>query len=208
MIIFVSRVAQKRLAARRRLIDAASGLIAEHGVEGLRLRELADRADVGFGSFYTHFATKEELVEAVVAEHVSSLSEAIIAYAVERDDPAETAVIAHRSFVRLAYEDPQLARLLVHLDGADALLELASQPYLAPVLQRGIDRGRFAAIELDIAISFIVGATIGVMRGILDGRLGADADVGSARTLLRACGLPDEEALTLARRELPFAPAS
>src|SRR5581483_11124334 len=61
----VSRVARKRLQARSRLIEAASAVIAERGVEGLRLRELADRADVGFGSFYTHFASKEELVEAV-----------------------------------------------------------------------------------------------------------------------------------------------
>lgn len=198
----MSRVARKRLEARRRLIDAAGSLIAEHGVEGLRLRELADSADIGFGSFYSHFASKEELVEAVVAEHVAALAETIVSSAAEPDDPAETAVIAHRRFVRLAYEDPQLARLLVHLDRADALLELASEPYLTPVLQRGIDSGRFPAIELGVTVSFIVGATVGVMRGILDGRLGPDADIGSARTLLRACGLPDDEALALARLPL------
>jgi len=203
----VSRVARKRSLARQRLLDAAIELIAERGVEGLRLRELAERADVGFGSFYNHFASKEELVEVVVAEHIGALAQAIIAYADGRDDPAETAAIAHRNFVRLAYDDPRLAWLIVHLDRADALLETASHPHLRPVLERGMRSGRFQGIETDVAVSFVVGATIGVMRGILEGRLGPDADIGSARTLLRACGLSDADALEVATRGLPPRPA-
>jgi AcrR family transcriptional regulator len=199
----VSRVARKRSLARRRLIAAAIELIAEKGVDGLRLREIADRADIGFGSFYNHFASKEELVEAVVAEYVGSLTQAIIVSADEFEDPAQTAAVAHRMFVRLAYDDPQLAWVIVHLDRSDALLETASRPHLGPVLARGIETGRFHGIEIEVAVSFIVGATIAVMRGILAGRLGIDADVGSARILLRACGLTDAEALELAARELP-----
>jgi AcrR family transcriptional regulator len=199
----VSRVARKRSAARRRLIDAGIELVAERGVEGLRLRELAERADVGFGSFYTHFASKEELVEVIVSDYVGSLTQAIIADASEREDPAQTAVIAHRNFIRLAYEDPQLARLIVHLDRADALLETATAPILAPLLQRGMRSGRFQGVDVEVAVSFIVGATIAVMRAILAGRLGPNADVASARTLLRAFGLPDAEARILASAELP-----
>jgi AcrR family transcriptional regulator len=199
----VSRVARKRSEARRRLIDAGIELVAERGVEGLRLRELAERADVGFGSFYTHFASKEELVEVIVSDYVGSLTQAIIADASEREDPAQTAVIAHRNFIRLAYEDPQLARLIVHLDRADALLETATAPILAPLLQRGMRNGRFHGVDVEVSVSFIVGATIAVMRAILAGRLGPDADVASARTLLRAFGLPDAEARILASAELP-----
>jgi AcrR family transcriptional regulator len=197
-----SRVARKRDLARRRLIDAAVELIAERGVEGLRLREIADRADIGFGSFYTHFSSKEELVEAVVAERVEALTTEIIA-AVEFEDPAETASAAHRQFVRLAYQDPRLARLLVALDRADALLETASVPRLGPVLARGMATGRFRGVEVELAVSFIVGATIAVMRAILDGRLAPGAEIGSARTLLRACGISDEEAEEIAARPLP-----
>jgi AcrR family transcriptional regulator len=225
----VSRVARKRSLARQRLIDAAGQLIAEHGVEGLRLRELAERADIGFGSFYNHFDSKEELVEAVVAEHLGALTNAIIATAAAsatatgdgighghghgdgdrngngnsngngHDDPAETVAAAHRNFVRVAYEDPQLARLIVQLDRADALLETATHPHLTPLLEQGIASGRFSAgIDVEVAVSFIVGATIAVMRGILDGRLGPHAEIASARTLLRACGLSDTEAGAIA----------
>jgi hypothetical protein len=71
------------------------------------------------------------------------------------------------------------------------------------VLARGVHTGRFAAVDSAVALSFIVGATIAVMRGILAGRLGADADVESAAALLRACGLPAPEAAAVAAASLP-----
>ena len=193
----VSRVARKRLDARRRLIEAASAVIADRGVDGLRLRELADRADVGFGSFYTHFESKEELVKAVVADLLQDLTGAIIERAAVNDDPARVAAEAHRQFIRFAYEDPPRARLIVQLDHADALLETATHPILVPVLESGLATGRFTGVDVEVAVSFIVGATIAVMRGILDGRLGDHAEVASTRALLRVCGLPDSEAATL-----------
>ncbi len=198
----MSRVARKQEAARRRLIDAAMDVIAERGVEGLRIREITDAADVGFGSFYSHFATKEELAEAVVVEYLGALTTDIMERAAGRDDPAEVAVVAHRLFIRLAIENPRLAWLIVRLDRGDALFEIASAPRLGPVLEAGVEAGRFTTLDIGVMISFITGGTISVMRGILEGRLDADADIQTARTMLRACGLGDDEAAELAAIDL------
>lgn len=198
----MSRVARKQEAARRRLIDAAMAVIAERGVEGLRIREITDAADVGFGSFYSHFETKEDLAEAVVAEYLGTLTQDIIERAATREDPAEVAVVAHRMFIRLAIENRQLAWLVVRLDRGDALMETASAPRLRPVLELGVAAGRFKELDYDVAVSFIVGGTISVMRGILEGRLEPDADIQTARTMLRACGIGDDEAAALAAIDL------
>ena len=194
----MSRVARKQEAARRRLVAAAMELIAEKGVEGLRIREIADAADIGFGSFYNHFATKEELVEAVVADFLGSATGEIMERAWAREDPAEVAVVAQRLFMRLTTENPRLAWLIVRLDRGEALLETASLPQLGAVLERGAAAGRFAPVDVPVTVSFIVGATISVMRGILEGRLAAGADIQAARTMLRACGMEDGEAARLA----------
>jgi AcrR family transcriptional regulator len=196
----MSRVARKRERAHGRLLAAAVELIAEKGIDGLRVREITERADVGFGTFYNHFFSKQELVEAVVGNLVNVIIERTLLADTDQEDPAETAAIAHRSFVAVAYEDPQLARVIVNLDRAEAVLETAAAPFLLPVLERGIETGRFCDGEVDVMVSFIVGATIAVMRGILEGRLGPGADEASARTLLRACGLADAEAARLATR--------
>jgi AcrR family transcriptional regulator len=198
----MSLVARKREAARQRLIEVAARLISERGTEGLRLREICTAADIGMGSFYSHFATKEELVEAVVADHVANVAESIITRASREDDPAEVAALAHRLFIQLTAEDRQLAWLLVRLDHGDALLETASLPRFGPVLERGIASGRFAPLNVEVMVSFIVGATLSVMRGLLEGRLAPDAGGESARILLGACGLSDQEARRIAARPL------
>jgi AcrR family transcriptional regulator len=53
---------------RGRLLDAAAGLIAERGSD-VDVREIARRAEVGMGTLYRHFATKEALLDAAL-EHV------------------------------------------------------------------------------------------------------------------------------------------
>jgi AcrR family transcriptional regulator len=197
-----SKVARKREAARRRLVDAAMELIAAKGVEGLRLRELAERAEIGFGSFYNHFSTKEELVEAVVTDYVGSATEEIMERALSHHDPAVTAAVAQRLFIHLIEDDRELAWLIVRLDRGEAILEIASLPYLGGVLERGLESGRFTGVDVPVTVSSMVGATISVMRGILEGRLPPDADVAASRILLRACGIDAAEASEIATTPL------
>jgi AcrR family transcriptional regulator len=198
-----SRVKRRQQLTRTRLTDAASKLIADRGVEGLRLREIIDTADVGFASFYTHFDSKEQLVEAVVIELMGSLADRLITHVQGMDDAAEAASAAHRWFVRNASDDPQTAWLVVHLDRADVLFQQAVLPYARPLLERGAEAGRFKAMDVDATLTYVVGATLAVTRGVLEGRLGPDADVRSAEALLGALGLDPDEAAEVARRDLP-----
>lgn len=198
-----TRVEAKKQQARARLTRAAAELIAERGVEGLRLREITDAADIGFGSFYSHFETKEQLVEAVVIELIASLADKIISRVQQIEDAAEAGSAAHRWFVRNATDDPQTAWLIVHLDRADVLFQQAILPYARPLFERGITSGRFKPMDVDIALTYVVGATLAVTRGVLEGRLPSDADVASAEVLLGALGLDPQQAAEVARRELP-----
>ena len=56
-------VAERR---RRDLLDAAYSLIGEHGMEGLRTRDIAARAGVNIATLHYYFGTKEALVLAVL----------------------------------------------------------------------------------------------------------------------------------------------
>lgn len=53
-------------AQRAALVDAAYNLIAEGGFEHLRTREVAARAGVNIATLHYYFATKEDLIRAVV----------------------------------------------------------------------------------------------------------------------------------------------
>jgi AcrR family transcriptional regulator len=48
-----SRLDRRKARTRQALIDAAVRLIAEGSGEGASIQEITDKADIGFGSFYT-----------------------------------------------------------------------------------------------------------------------------------------------------------
>lgn len=49
------------------LVAAAHQAVAEHGLEGLRLRTVAAEVGIDHSTLHHHFATKQDLIEAVVA---------------------------------------------------------------------------------------------------------------------------------------------
>ncbi|HAJ35233.1 MAG TPA: hypothetical protein DCL15_06025 [Chloroflexi bacterium] len=51
-----------------RILDAAYTLFMEQGYHGTSMRQIAERAGVTMGGVYNHFASKEEIWEAVIFE--------------------------------------------------------------------------------------------------------------------------------------------
>jgi AcrR family transcriptional regulator len=65
----MSRVTQEvKLENRRRLLESAAGEFAAKGLEGANINEISLAAGLAKGTVYNHFASKEALFLAVVAE--------------------------------------------------------------------------------------------------------------------------------------------
>jgi AcrR family transcriptional regulator len=60
--------AKKADVTRARVLDAASKVFSEKGYSGTRLADIAAVADMQAGSLYYHFASREDLVEAMLKE--------------------------------------------------------------------------------------------------------------------------------------------
>lgn len=197
-----TRTDRRRERTRRQLTAAARDLIAEKGVAGLRIADLTDTADVGRGSFYNHFESKEELVDVVVQESLETLAATILADLPADLDPAVRASYADRRFIRLAREDPEFARLLVHLNHGDDLFATATEPYARLAITPGIESGRFDVADLDVFLILLTGSALALIRAILDGRAPADAEDAHAESILRVLGLPHAEAREISRLPL------
>jgi AcrR family transcriptional regulator len=200
-----TRGTRRRARTRQKLTEAASVLIAEKGVAGLRIQEITERADVALGSFYNHFKTKEELVEAVVTDTIDVRARGIVARMSSLEDPAEAVSYACRRVVGIAYEDPELARLFVNLDRADALFETIVLPAALGILEQGLRIGRFECADTHIALTVMVGGALAVVRGVLDGRYGPGAEDVFAFSTLRSLGLDRGQAHAIATLQLETA---
>ncbi|HEX8731865.1 MAG TPA: TetR/AcrR family transcriptional regulator [Ktedonobacterales bacterium] len=69
-----TRGARRKSETRRRLLAAARGVFAREGLEAATIAQITQAADVGFGTFYLHFATKEDAYRAVVTEGFDELA--------------------------------------------------------------------------------------------------------------------------------------
>jgi AcrR family transcriptional regulator len=197
------RHARRRAATRTKLIEATKALIARQGVDNTRIQEITDEADVGFGSFYNHFESKESIIEVVLAETVGAQGAEIDALTADIEDPAEVMAVAHRSFVRRARSDPDWGWLLVRLEPSHSVLLAALGPYARRDLRKGIKAGRFHVPNELVALYDMGGALLSVMRLVLDGGAPKDADIHHAEGVLRMLGVSADEAAEVARRPLP-----
>ena len=64
----VSRLDRRKARTRQALIDAAVRLIAEGRGDRASIAEITEEADIGFGSFYNHFDSKEQLFQTASKE--------------------------------------------------------------------------------------------------------------------------------------------
>ena len=119
---------------RRRVLDAARRVFAEHGLE-VGIDAVAREAGVGVGTIYRRFPTKQDLLEAVIEYGVCRLADSVEETARTVGDPwqaFEAAVGAFaegiardRGFVEVIHGDPRYVpvaaaekdRLLAALEG-------------------------------------------------------------------------------------------
>lgn len=66
-------------ASRRRILDHAARLLRNGGYHRTTLREIAEAVGIRKASLYYHFASKEEIVEAVVNDGVRFVHEGVVA---------------------------------------------------------------------------------------------------------------------------------
>ena len=197
------RHVRRRTETRTKLLEAARRLFARQGVDNTRINEITDEADVGFGSFYNHFESKQAIVEVVLGDTISAQGAAVDAVTADLDDPAEVVAAAHRYFVNLARTDPDWAWLLIRLDLSHNVTLAALGPYASRDLDRGIKAGRFQVPNRRVALVASGGALLAVMREVLEGRAPKNADRHQAEGVLRLLGLAPEAAAEVARRPMP-----
>ncbi|MGI5461167.1 TetR/AcrR family transcriptional regulator [Streptomyces sp. CA-249302] len=200
-----NRFERRRAATRKALVRAARQILAETGDTGVSIQAIADRADVGFGSFYNHFESKTELFDAAVSDALEEFGQVIDEQLRGTDDPAELVAAGFRLTARMADSHPELMQILRHRGLVHIHSDKGAAPRARRDVERGIAIGRFTSIDPIIALSALGGTLLSLVelriaRPDLDGE---EAAASLAEMALRMLGLPQGEAREIARRPLP-----
>jgi AcrR family transcriptional regulator len=202
-----SRLDRRKARTRQALIDAAVRLIAEGRGDRASIQEITEEADVGFGSFYNHFDSKEQLFQTASEKVLERWGQLIDRATGGITDPAELFAVGLRISGRLGWTHPETAGFLTGaaLD-ADALDNPAG---LAPRALRGVRAGqatgRFTVLDAEIALSAVAGGLLGLLRLHRSdpGRVREGAVDQLAEAVLRLLGIPAPEAARLTALPLP-----
>src|SRR5437763_12149404 len=100
---------------RRRILDAAEAVFGERGLD-VGVAEIAARAGVGRGTLFRNFASKQDLIAAIVSERMTEVTERGRAL-LETDDPGS----ALSDFLAELVRRQQTDRALFEA-GADTIL--------------------------------------------------------------------------------------
>lgn len=106
-----SKRAQGGATLRRRALDAAQTLLEEGGIEGLHLRDIADKADSAVASLYYHFADKDALLTELATQGWRDLG-LKIARAMERHGSSHQVDHASAAYLQFIHDHPQLYALM------------------------------------------------------------------------------------------------
>jgi AcrR family transcriptional regulator len=199
-----NRLDRRKAQTRAALIRAAQTLIAE-GRTNAPILEITQAADVGMGSFYNHFETKEQLFEAAVEAVMDAYGQLLDKLTADISDPVEVFACSFRLTGRLYRREPELSRVLLN----NVLRLLSADSGLAPRARRDIaaaaDAGRFDVEDLDVAVTMTAGALL-TLGQLLHDQPDRDVEETTDRVtedLLRMFGVPRRRAQRISSLPLP-----
>lgn len=185
------------------IIGAAQAIIAD-GRSSASIQEITERAGVGFGSFYNHFESKEELFAAAISATLDAFDEFRDRVVAGLTDPAEVFCVSFRMSGRLQRVQPQLVHILLNSGTSIWTMDRRLTPRAFGDIRLGITTGRFTVADPKVAMMLVGGAVLGMFQ-YLESTPTADGDAVAddcAEAILRLLGMESGEAHRLAHAEL------
>ena len=175
-------------------MDAAIKVVAEKGMEALKITDVTTAADVANGTFYNHFEDKDEILREAAFAIVVEVSQKLDADMAGIEDGPTRVVTATAQFIEIVVDAPDWAAVV--LGGTDHVPQLRedADTYLRADLERGVAQGKFDVEVTSLLVDQILALIAVAMRTQLKG--GRDTKVTSqvCESILRLLGVSGAKA--------------
>ncbi len=200
-----TRLDRRKARTRGALLQAARTIISEGRASSASIQDITDTADIGFGSFYNHFESKDELFRAAAQEVLEEWGELIDGVTAPIEDPREVFAVSLRVSGRLAWTHDEIARVIVNHGFSFADTSNGLAPRAFRDLKIAKDAGAIDIASVPLTLAMVGGAILGVLRMRIEHphTVTLEAADEMARQLMCMIGVPAEEARELTSRPLP-----
>lgn len=133
----------KRERTRAALLDAAVKVVAEKGMEALKISDVTTAADLANGTFYNHFADKDEMLREAANGIALAIGRQLDAEMVGITDAPTRVVRATASFIDIVLRELDWAAVMLAGTSHVPQLNHDVAAYLRSDLKLGVDQGKF-----------------------------------------------------------------
>lgn len=151
---------RKRARTRRSLIAAGMIVIADKGPEGATVGAIAREAHVSSGTFYNHFLSIEDLVEAIAGELGTAVEIGRDTLNVIENDPAMRILIGSSQLLGLVDDDAASASAFVALLATVPVFRDRVRLLVGGAVSDGIASGRFPEDNVMALTDAVLGSVV------------------------------------------------
>lgn len=200
------RVARRQKRNRRALLDAASRIMSQKGIDAATMLEIAEQADVGAGTVYNYFKSKEDLAIEVLEELMLELAVKIEKVTNTFDDPAQVYAFGIRTVIETALHDLRWRQLLYRSEVIANAIFRQMGPFAIRDLENATQAGRFKVADASLHWKMACHGIVGIALEATQDEPKPSIIDETVIMLLCATGIGREEAVELAARERPDLP--
>lgn len=154
------RTLRKRERTRGELVAAAEGLVAQHGLDAVSIDDIVEAADVAKGTFYTHFADKNDLAAAIALRGRMELEEKITALNDGIKDAAVRMANGLSTMFAFAIQNQVRARAMLRLQPSVVDPDEQINAGVKGDIVLGIKTKRFTAVSLNASVVTVIGGVL------------------------------------------------
>ena len=156
-----TRFDRRRERTRQEVLTAATRVLAEKGFDRTKVSDIAAEADVGVGTFYLHFPTKEALFDAVVEQTVARLKATVDTARAAAKGPVEQVRAANAAFFLFADQNREVFKIVFgHAAAYNDLIRGAQALFIADIertIRDGVAAGVFAPLPPALVAQAVIG---------------------------------------------------
>jgi AcrR family transcriptional regulator len=193
----------KRERTRKKILEAAFGLIGNEKGLTVRIEEICASAHISRGTFYNYFTSLEELFEVLAIELSHDLNRALVSMVDQIRSHAEGSNAAIQHYLNYARRDPAWAWAMVHLSAFGPSFGAESWEACYRSIASGIEANEFDVPNATVGRDLMTGTVMATVRTMLRSGSSRPQPRIVAYHLLRALGVPDARAREIAESPLP-----
>ena len=206
----VGRVHRRQLQTRAKLLESAHRIMSDRGVDDTTIQQITAEADVGFGTFYSYFESKDEIAVQVLDCVIHNLGLRNQQANIDSEVTDPVAVISNS--VRLtAHEmmtNPMWRWWLKRTDLMVRRMNRGFRPFGIEDMGMANEAGylNLPGDDVDCGWSYLIWLLAGTITEIVEGLCPPASEARMAEAILRVLGVDAQQAAVVANADLPKYP--